>query len=298
MHEEGKRGGAQPLSLDMLGSSTGSRAVAWSERDTMLYALGVGAGRDGSEAELGFVTENSGGCGLQAIPSFVTALVVAAERPPAMAALDAGRFLHAGQAFELPEPFPASGRGLLTNAITGLRDTGADAIVTNSATLRHDQDGRVLARLRSSIFVRGGGGFDKSPSEGVPWSLPARDPDREIVVETRPDQALLYRLSGDRHRLHSDPAFARKLGFERPILHGLCTYGIACRALVRAAADGMPSRLRGMDARFRRPVMPGDTLATQVWLDGTTAALFRVVGAQGQVVLDRGTALLAAELRP
>lgn len=280
------------VSEAMIGSTTGDIPVAWSQRDTMLYALGVGAGLGDPSDELHFTTENSDGNTLQAVPSFVSVLAMQA-RPPILATLDNSRFLHAEQRIDLERPLPPAGEAILVNTVERVLDKGSGAIVVNRATLREAQDGRVLAHVRSSIFVRGAGGFGGPRGDFDDWTLPERAADATIEQVTRPEQALLYRLSGDRHRLHSDPAFARAAGFERPILHGLCTYGIACRALVKGAARGDPTRLRGMNGRFRKPVMPGDTLTTQIWSGENRTVQFRTLDSAGEVVLDRGTAVLA-----
>ena len=278
------------VSADMVGSATPLNPVRWSERDAMLYALGVGAGLGDPERELHFTTENTGGVTLKAIPSYVTILAMSSQ-PPALAALDIGRFLHAEHAIEILRPLPPSGEGFVRNRVVAVEDKGSGAIVRSSATIYADESETIaLARSSSAIFVRGGGGFGgpRPPSEA--FALPGREADFTVVHQTRPEQALLYRLSGDRHRLHSDPEFARERDFPRPILHGLCTYGFACRALLASFADGQPERLASMQARFIRPVLPGESLTTQMWRDGGCRVLFRTFNAEGLPVLDRGIA--------
>lgn len=280
------------VSAAMIGSTTGDVPVTWTERDVMLYALGVGAGLGAPETELSFTTENSGDIPLRAVPSYVSVLTMMA-RPPALALLDVGRFLHAEQRIDLTGPLPTSGAGIVCNSVENIWDKGSGAIVVNRATLRSADDQHLLADVRSSIFVRGAGGFGGPRGVFEAWSLPDRPADMRIVQRTRVEQALLYRLSGDRHRLHSDPAFARQWGFDRPILHGLCTYGIACRAVVGGAAAGDAAQLRHMNGRFRKPVMPGETLTTDIWIGTDGAVQFRTLDSDGDVVLDRGTATLA-----
>lgn len=276
----------------MVGSSSGPLPVAWSEREAMLYALGVGAGLGDPTRELHFTTENSGGVALQAVPSFLTILTVGQKRPPALDTLDVGRFLHAEQRIELLRPLPPAGRGLVETVIESVLDKGAGAIVTNVATLRLEDDPAPIGRSRSSIFVRGAGGFGGPRGTATPFAYPDRTPDARIAGRTRPEQALLYRLSGDRHRLHSDPPFAQERGFTGPIVHGLCTYGFACRALVEGAAGGDPLRLKAMEGRFSKPAYPGDTLTTEIWIDGA-AVTFRTLDGAGATVFDRGTATIA-----
>ena len=291
MAEADQRPEGAQVNVGMIGSTTGEIAVAWTARDAMLYALGVGAGMDDPADELHFTTENSEGVTLQAVPSFACALNLVA-RPPALGLLDNCRFLHAEQRFDLPAPLPTEGRGIVVNTVERVLDKGSGAIMVNRATLRAADDGRLLAETRSSIFVRGGGGFDGPRGDFDDWALPDRPADWAVEQATTVAQPLLYRLSGDRHPLHSDPAFARRAGFDRPILHGLCTYGIACRALVKVVAGGDAARLRGMDGRFRKPVMPGETLTTQIWRAASGRALFRTVDSAGEAVLDRGTAII------
>jgi acyl dehydratase len=155
---------------------------------------------------------------------------------------------------------------------------------------------------RSGIFIRGEGGFGgpRGPAGDTPWARPDRVPDRQLVRETRPEQALLYRLSGDRNPLHADPKFAARGGFSRPILHGLCTYGVTGRALLSLLCDGDPARFRSMTGRFSRPVLPGEPLTVSVWLGDSNSdsdtdsdgrdetAMFQTTGPDGSVVIDRG----------
>lgn len=291
MKEDIRPEGAR-VTLDMIGSSSGEIAIQWTERDTILYALGVGAGLGAPGEELGFTTENSIGITLEAVPAYLSVLTQV-ERPPALRSLDTGRFLHGEQWINLPAPLPAAGRGTVISRVEQVLDKGAGAIIVTHATLRSADDRRLLGEVRSSIFVRGAGGFGGPKGDFADWTLPDRPADARIDQATRVEQALLYRLSGDRHPLHSDPAFAQKWGFDRPILHGLCTYGIACRALVQGAAGGMAAKLRGMDGRFRKPVMPGDTLTTEIWMGDAGAVQFRTVDSAGEVVIDRGTATVA-----
>lgn len=276
----------------MVGSATALAPVAWSERDAMLYALGVGASLGAPEADLQFTTENTGGVQLVAIPSMLTVLSVGVP-PPALTTIDMGLMLHAEHKLELLRPLPTSGTGWMDNCIAGVEDKGAGsgAIIHNTATLYADAQGQQpIARSCSSIFIRGAGGFGGPRNSSPAYSLPSRAPDATITYETRPEQALLYRLSGDRHRLHSDPEFARERGFPRPILHGLCTYGFACRALVEALCSGDTTRFMAMSGRFSRPVLPGEALTTQIWRQGDGEAIFRTLNPAGEPVLERGTA--------
>jgi len=281
------------VSLDMLGSSTGELSISWDDRDVLLYALGVGAATDQPLKELSYVTENSMGVTLQVIPSFITVLAV--SQPPAMLELDIRNFLHAGQSFEIFQPIPAAGQGTIESEITEVLDKSSGAIVTYEHRLRSSDSTRALiAQSQISIFVRGGGGFGGPRGVTIIPQQPTRPADKSVTYHTRPEQALIYRLSGDRNPLHSDPTTARKQGFERPILHGLCTFGFACRALIEALAHGDASRLAAMSARFSKPVYPGDTLTTQIWVDDGEQISFRTINCEGNVVLDAGLSRLRA----
>ena len=274
----------------MIGSATAISPVSWVEKDCLLYALGVGAGLGAPGHDLQFTTENTGGIALKAIPSFITVLNVGAP-PPAMANIDIGRMLHAEHSVELLRPLPPQGSAWIRNRVADVEDKGSSAIIHNTATLYADAQGLVpIAHSNSSIFVRGAGGFGGPRHPSPPYALPGRAPDFRISSQTRPEQALLYRLSGDRHRLHSDPEFARERGFPRPILHGLCTYGFACRALIEALCDGDSDRFAAMSGRFSRPVLPGETLTTEIWREADGEATFHMLNAEGETVLERGTA--------
>jgi acyl dehydratase len=174
--------------------------------------------------------------------------------------------------------------------VTGIYDKGSGALVATENVAVDAATGELLVTSRSGTFIRGEGGFggDRGPSE--PWERPDRPPDEQVVQQTRPEQALIYRLSGDRNPLHADPKFAARGGFSRPILHGLCTYGITGRALLHALCGSDPARFRSMSGRFSRPVLPGDPLVVSIWRpgDGGDTALFQTATEEGAVVIDRG----------
>ncbi len=281
------------VTLDMVGSTTGDYPVAWTEHETLLYALGVGAGLGDAESELNFTTENSCGISLETLPSYLSVLAQAAKAP-ALLMLDSGRFLHAEQRIEVVRSLPPAGNAILRSTIDSVLDKGTDAIMTQVSSLRDAESNAEIGRSVMRIFVKGAGGFGGPRRPAQPFEYPDRAPDLCIRHETRPEQALLYRLSGDRNRLHSDPPFARERGFEKPILHGLCTYGFACRALVAGAAEGDAARLRMIDGRFRKPVYPGDTLSTEIWLDLAGAVFFRTLNCAGEAVIERGRAVISA----
>jgi acyl dehydratase len=272
---------------------------SWDGADALLYALGVGAGADDPQQELAFTTENTEGVAQQVLPTFAVLAAQARGGPRRrLGDFDPARLVHAEQAFRLHRPLPVEGSVTVTSTVTDMLDKGRGALV-RTESVATDADGRPLVTASSGAFIMGEGGAgsvsaersDGRPSPGdEPWARPDREPDHRVVYRTRPDQALLYRLSGDRNPLHSDPAFAARGGFDRPILHGLCTYGFTGRALLHTLCDSDPARFHAMYGRFSRPVFPGDVLEVNLWRDGEGRALFQTQTEDGTVVIDRGVA--------
>ncbi|MET8678185.1 MaoC/PaaZ C-terminal domain-containing protein [Streptomyces sp. NPDC004647] len=244
--------------------------LAWNHKDIQLYHLGVGAGSDPDKHspatdpdELRYTLEN----GLHVLPSFATvaggALAAAGGLSSPGIDVDLAAVLHGGQHIELHRPIPVNGTAVQTSRIAAVYDKGkAAVIVLRSAAA--DEDGP-LWTSDTKIFVRGEGGFggERGPSDRL--ELPDREPDRTVQRPIREDQALLYRLSGDWNPLHADPEFAKLAGFDRPILHGLCSYGITLKAVVDTALDGDVSRVRAYTTRFAGVVYPGETLRIRMW---------------------------------
>jgi acyl dehydratase len=276
------------LDHDAIGVESAPHDRSWTSRDALLYAVGVGAGIDDPLRELAFTTENTGGVAQQVLPTYA---VLLAQVPGArrIGDFDPAMLVHAEQAFELHRPLPAEGTVRATSKVTGIYDKGSGALVAMEATAVDPETGEAVITSRSSAFIRGEGGFggDRGPRDE--WAAPDRKPDHQVTYVTRPEQALVYRLSGDRNPLHSDPAFAARAGFDRPILHGLCTYGVTGRALLHALAGSDPARFASMAGRFSSPVMPGESLTVSMWSEGETA-LFRTTKEDGTVVIDRGRA--------
>jgi hypothetical protein len=278
------------MNLDALQTKDfGSTLHAYSAKDTMLYALGVGAGEDPLDAvDLRLTTEK----GLVALPTMTCVLASPGfwMTDPALQ-IDHVRLLHGEQHVELYRPLPPEGAVIPEYRVTGVKDRGVEKGATLAfQKLLKDADGAPLAAVRSVYVLRGDGGcggLGEAPT--VPPPLPDRRADRTMMISTLPRQALLYRLSGDYNPLHSDPEIARKAGFERPIMHGLGSMGIVCRALVRAYCDGDPARVRAMGLRFASPFYPGETLALECFEEGA-ALRFRAKAAErDKVVLDLGT---------
>jgi acyl dehydratase len=282
-----------PLDHGLIGVESEPTERSWNSTDAILYALGVGAGLGDPLCELAFTTENSQGVGQRVLPTFAV-LVAQSRARRRLGDFDPAMLVHAEQGFALHRPLPVEGAVRTTSRVTGIYDKGSGALVTAEAVAVETESGQPLVTSRTATFIRGEGGFggDRGPSSS--WERPGRDPDHRVVYETRPEQALVYRLSGDRNPLHSDPRFAARGGFERPILHGLCTYGFTGRALLHALCDSDPARFGSMHARFSRPVLPGDTLVVSIWVEGD-GALFQTAKEDGTVVVDHGRFSFAAE---
>ena len=261
---------------------------SWNSKDALLYAVGVGAGLGDPLQELAFTTENCEGVEQQVLPTF--GVLVAQARPGRhLGDFDRASLVHAEQAFELHRPLPVAGTARTVTTVTGIYDKGSGALVVTENVASDAATGEPLVTSRSSAFIRGEGGFGGERGTDQAWERPDREPDYQVIQETRPEQALLYRLSGDRNPLHVDPKFAARGGFSQPILHGLCTYGITGRALLHALCQSDPARFGSMSARFSRPVLPGEALTVSIWRpDGGDTALFQTARPDGTVVIDRG----------
>ena len=273
------------LNHDIVGVDSAPAERTWTQSDVLLYALGVGAGQEDPLAELEFTTENSTGVQLKVLPTFGN-LIGGAGKGLGLGDFDPASFVHAEQAFTLHRPLPTAGTSRSVSRVTGIYDKGTAALVVTEATITDAATGEPLVTTRGSIFIRGEGGFGGSRGPNQDWEMPTGAPDEQVTYRTRADQALLYRLTGDRNPLHSDPKFAARGGFSRPILHGMCTYGYTGRALLHAACGSEPSKFVSMEGRFTRPVIPGDELTISIWSEGNTA-YFRTTS-NGAAVLDKG----------
>jgi acyl dehydratase len=277
------------VSLDhsLIGESGPSIERSWTSKDALLYAIGVGAGLDNPLNELEFTTENSEGIEQQVLPTFG---VLLAQAPGARSIGDFDRamLVHAEQYVELHGPLPVAGTVRTYSTVTGIYDKGSGALVESESLAVDAATDEPLITSRSGTFIRGEGGFGGERGSAEPWLLPDRQPDRKVVYATRPEQALLYRLSGDRNPLHADPKFAARGGFSRPILHGLCTYGFTGRALLHDLCGGDPARFVSMGGRFSAPVLPGETLVVLIWDGEDGSATFQTRKDDGTVVIDRG----------
>jgi len=269
----------------------------YTHRDTILYALGLGLGQDPLDAsQLRYVYED----GLQALPTMAVVLAGPGfwAKDPATG-IDWVRVLHGEQELELHAPLPAQAGVLGLTRVTRIVDKGAGkgALMYSERDITDAASGRLLATSRSVSFLRGDGGFAAAgqPSDEPPPARPATPdtpPDTVVEWSTRPEAALIYRLSGDYNPLHADPAVARAGGFERPILHGLCSFGVTGWGLAKALAGGDATRLRSIGARFSSPVYPGETLRVEIWRKGDAVQFRTRVVERDIVVLSHGTATL------
>ena len=276
---------------DVLDLKAEGQTFAWGERETMLYALGIGLGADPmNETELPFVYEND----LKSVPTLATVVAWGAGPGVGNMGINFLMVVHGAQKVELHQPMPTAAKITADSRVLGAYDKGPKGAVIVTETVLKDQgSGAKIATLTSSIFARGDGGFG-GPVDGAPepHEVPNRAPDQSIDLTTRPDQALLYRLSGDRNPLHSNPTVAKMAGFPRPILHGLCTYGLTCRAVLQSYADYQPDRIKSHEARFSSPVFPGETVTVDLWKDGDVISFEARVKARDVTVIKNGKSVL------
>lgn len=285
-----------PLNIDAIAALALPDAVqTLSHRDTILYALGLGYGEDPMDLrELPFVYEK----GLRTVPSLANILCHPgfwAQDP--QYGIDWVKVLHAEQAFTIHAAIPPEGSIRGVTRVSGVEDKGADkgALVHQVKELYDEADGTHLASVRQTLMLRGNGGQGAfGQAEAQPGVLPEGDPHAVVAIATRPGLALLYRLNGDWNPLHADPAVAAKAGFDRPILHGMCSLGLAARAIIQQFCAYDPDRLKSMFVRFSRPVMPGETLRFEFFQDAPGQLRFRArVVERDVIVLDRCQATVA-----
>jgi acyl dehydratase len=283
-----------PINPDAIGAKTAPQPFEWTERDTLLYALGVGAGTK----DLAFTTENSHDVEQQVLPTYAVIACPAWGAVGEVGSFNFGMLLHGSQQIRLHAPLPPSGRLNVHSEVVDIQDKGEgkNAILVFKGTGTDPDTGQVVAESVSTAVIRGEGGFGGQPGERpVAPQIPDREPDAKVALPTTEDQPLIYRLSGDRNPLHSDPWFAQNLaGFPKPILHGLCTYGVAGRVLVAELGGNDATKIKAVGARFTSPVFPGETLTTSVWRTESGHAVFRTEAAEAEgsnlrVVLEDGT---------
>lgn len=276
---------------EILSLASEAQPYSWTDKDAMLYALGIGMGSDPMNLdELPFVYES----GLKAVPTMATTVAWGAGPGIGKMGINFLLVVHGEQKVEFHKPFPTEASVLASSQVIGAYDKGdKGAVIYNETVLADAKTGEKIATLTGSTFARGDGNFG-GPSEGAPepHEVPTRAPDLSVDIATKPDQALIYRLSGDRNPLHSDPRIAAAAGFPRPILHGLCTYGITCRAVLQAYCGFDPARIKSHQVRFSSPVFPGETITVDLWKDGEVVSFEARVKSRGVTVVKNGKTLL------
>ena len=288
------------LDLSAIGKELAPSTFEYTDRDVMLYALGVGAttsAKGGSATggdELAFVYEKN----LKVLPTFAVV-------PAFPALMGIGRvlefnpmmLLHGEQRIELRGPIPTSGKLTTQGKIRAIYDKGSGALVVVDAETK-DESGSVLFTSTFGAFIRGEGGFggERGPSaskQNIPPESAPGGPDHTIEYRTSTDQAALYRLSGDRNPLHIDPDFAKMAAFDRPILHGLCTFGYVGRAVLHACCGGDPARLKDFEVRFSGVVFPGETIVTEIWQESPKRVVLQAKTAErGEPVISNAAATI------
>lgn len=268
------------LGPDAVGIELAPMEFEYTDRDVILYALGIGAN------ELDFVYERN----LKAIPSFA---VIPAF--PAMMGLSAAveinlvMVLHGEQGFRIHKTIPTKAKLTTKGKVTGVYDKGKGALATVESETR-DEGGELVFTNTSGVFVRGAGGFGGDRGPEASNIAPERAPDKMVEMPTLPIQAMIYRLSGDRNPLHIDPDFAKMAGYDRPILHGLCTFGHVGRAVLREYCGNDPTRFTAMSVRFSGVVYPGDTIITEMWDEGSGKIVLQAKTQEGRVVISNAAA--------
>lgn len=277
-----------PLNPSAVGAVGDIRTMSWNSKDALLYAVGIGAGH----SDLPFTTENTKDIQQVVFPTFavVAGSGTASAGKSAMSEIGSFNFamlVHGSQAITLHRPIPVEAEVTVQDKVVAMYDKGKAAVVVTEAETKL-KSGELLWTTRSSVFIRGEGGWDGDRGPSGPQNIPPeRTPDHEVTLQTSPDQAFVYRLSGDRNPLHTDPSFAAIGGFDRPILHGLCSYGFTGRALLGALCNNDVTKFNHIEGRFSSPVMPGDALTVRMWTIASGETVF-TTSVGDRVVIDQG----------
>lgn len=279
---------------EILSLETEPMELSYTRQDAILYALSIGVGLEGLDGdELSFVYEKA----LRTLPTMATNLLGGGNLM-AEAGVDMRMMVHSEQRLRMHAPLPPEGRIVARSRVAHVADKGKDkgAVVDIEHSIVDAETGTPYASVTLTLFCRGDGGFGGPQESAVPpHQVPGRAPDKEVALPTMPNQAALYRISiGETNPLHIDPEFARQVGFDKPILHGLCTYGVACRAVMQACCGNDPDRIKSLDVRFAAPFYPGETLVTRIWEDGEVVSFECLSAERGVVVFKNGRCEIAA----
>ena len=264
--------------------------ISYSDKDSILYSLGIGLGNDPMNLnELKYVYENS----QSVLPSMATNFQY---HSPLLLKTNINFIMvvHGEQRLSITNALPVSGDFIANAKVIGCYDKGParGAIIEVETTVKNKKNNEEICKLVSTTFARGDGGFGGPDSPKKEIFIPDGEPDYVSEVSTKPDQALIFRLSGDYNPLHSDPSFAKAAGFEKPILHGMCTYGIACRSLVNEICENDASKLKRFDCRFSSPVYPGETIITEMWKKDKMIYFNSKVKERDKLVLKNGVSVI------
>lgn len=277
------------IHMHNIGKTSEGEPFSWTSKDALLYALSVGAGAGDQMRNLAFTTENSRGIEQRVLPTFAVVLGSSSGSMAELGDFKLSQVLHGGQQITLHRTLAPSGTVIPVSGMSAVYDKGKDAVIELSTELLDAHSRKPVATSVTTMIIRGEGGFDGPQGPSESWEVPDRPADVTVVAKTTLDQALIYRLNGDTNPLHSDPQLARMIGFEKPILHGLCTMGFAGRAVLEEVSGTDPEAFGSLSVRFASPVVPGDELATSIWKTAAGAVFQVKVG--DTVVLDRGTYL-------
>ena len=275
------------LNPEAVGTEGDAFEASWTSKDALLYAVGVGAKNN----ELSYTTENTKDVQQQVLPTFPVVVGMAGGGASPMRNI--GQFNPAmlvpgQQAVTLHRPLPVAGTVIMKGRITAMYDKGKAAVVVTSTEAVDKADGKPVFTNTSSVFIRGEGGWGGERGPSGPQNVaPDRAPDHVVSYKTLPEQALIYRLNGDRNPLHSDPSFAAMGGFDQPILHGLCTYGFTGRALLHSLCGSDSAKFTHIEGRFASPVLPGEELTVRMWVTAAGEAVFSTSVAD-RLVIDQG----------
>lgn len=276
--------------VENIGKVSEGSPVAWRSEDALLYALSIGVGRPDPTSALQYTTEASAASAQKVFPTFPVVLGGGSGAMDEIGDFSLHQVLHGAQSITLHQELAASGSAIPRMYMSAVYDQGRNAAIELTTELADDCGG-ILATSIVTMIIRGETGYGPRPGGDGGWISPQGAPDASYEQSTSVDQALLYRLNGDRNPLHYDPALAARVGFERPILHGLCTFGMAANSLINTVQEISANGLGSMSARFASPVIPGQALTTKIWRT-SQGANFQVF-ADGKIVLDRGVATAA-----